>query len=113
MKPKGHNRPVRPKNPPALFSVWSDEGGEPRFPDPSTPVLSPECFVWIDSSRRPEAGDYVLVSKEDRMFFDRVVQKNARLSLKNHLSERISDPSVLILGVVVSGIEWFALPEDE
>jgi hypothetical protein len=113
MKPKGQNQPVRPQNQTALFSVWADEGGEPKFPDASTPVLSSNCFIWVDPARRPDAGDYVLVSEEGRMFFDRLIQKNGCLSLKNHLSGRIFDSSLLILGVVVSGIEWFAIPEDE
>jgi hypothetical protein len=101
MKPKGKSRPVHPQKPSTLFAVWAEEGGEPQFPDGATPPLP------------PEENQYVLVSVDERMSFDRLVRRDGNLCLENHISKGVSDPSILILGVVVSGIEWFALPEEE
>lgn len=113
MKPEGKSRPVHSLKPSTLFAVWAEEGGEPQFPDGATPPLSPECFIWIDPSLSPEENRYVLVSVDEKMSFDRLIRRDGNLCLENHVFKGVSDPSMLILGVVVSGIEWFALPEEE
>lgn len=113
MKTEGSSRNVHRILSTLPFSVWTDEAGKPQFPDETTPDLSDEYFTWIDPSRTPEEGQYVLVSWEEKMFFDHMVQRDGELTLENHTFERASNSSVLILGVVVSGIEWFAIPEGE
>ena len=113
MKPHRKANPVQSPNSSETFLVWTDESGHPRFPDKSTPDLPPEFFIHINPSLRPREGQYVLVSREQEMFFDRQVRKNEILTFEKQCPERDSDLSALILGVVVSGIEWFAVPEDE
>lgn len=96
----------------SLFNVWTDEAGNPCFPDSSTPALPPDCFVWVDPDRQPREGEYALLSMENKVVFDRLVRKDCQLSWERTASLPGSLPEVMVLGVVISGIEWLAIPEE-
>ena len=96
----------------SLFRVWTDEAGNPFFPDGSTPSLPPDCFVWMDASRQPREGEYALVSLENKVVFDRLIRKNGRLLWEKNADRNGSAQDPLVLGVVVAGLEWLAVPDD-
>jgi hypothetical protein len=99
-----------PSFPPAqIFAVWVDEGGQPRFPKGPEMGVPPEYFVHVDGSRGLCNGDFVLVSGPEEMFFARVGQTNGCLHRVDSGAIVLRDGSFLVLGVVVSGFEWFTI----
>jgi hypothetical protein len=102
-----------PKSMPrSAFAVWVDEGGQPRFPEESGAVIPEECFVHLDASRCPGEKDYVLVSGDGEMFFARVGKSPGSLHREDVGRMVLLESPLLVLGVVVSGFEWFTIPEN-
>ncbi|EQD25277.1 MAG: hypothetical protein D084_Lepto4C00197G0002 [Leptospirillum sp. Group IV 'UBA BS'] len=94
--------------PEQVFSVWVDEGGSPMFlEDPDSKIPS-ECFVHVDPRRIPAAGDYLLVSTLDGLFFGRTSEDGAFVRIEDRILPL--EAPLLVLGVVIAGFEWFALP---
>ncbi len=102
---------VSPKTRPSTFSVWTDEGGHPQFPSDEQSGISPEYFVWVDSSKSAEEGEFVLLSHKNRLIFDKVINERGNSSLEKNPGWCLSNPELLILGVVVSGAEWISISE--
>jgi hypothetical protein len=102
---------VFPETRPSTFSVWTDEGGRPQFPSNEQSGISPDCFVWVDSSKSAEKGDLVLLSHKNMMTFDKVIHEGGRICLEKNPDWSLSSSEILILGVVVSGEEWITISE--
>jgi len=96
-----------------IFSVWCDEGGQPKFLDDPEVQIPSEYFVHVDAGRAPVSGDYLLVSDEGKMFFARLDSRPGWLFRLDRGERTPFDPSLLVLGVVVSGFEWFTVDEIE
>lgn len=109
MTPKEKESPC-PSFPSAhIFAVWVDEGGQPRFPEDPGRGIPSENFVQVDGSRGHGSGDFVLVSGPEEMFFARVGQSHDCLHRVDSGAMILREGSFLVLGVVVSGFEWFTI----
>ena len=104
---------VSPETRSSTFSVWTDEGGSPQFPNEKQSAISSDYFVWIDSSKSAEVGQWVLLSTQNRMTFDRVIYGKRGLSLEKNPLWSLSDPDIYVLGVVISGFEWIDIAEGD
>ncbi|MHB1756521.1 MAG: hypothetical protein ACYCT9_03310 [Leptospirillum sp.] len=113
MNSEKRQQSVSPETRPSTFSVWTDEGGNPQFPTGKQAAISSECFVWIDSSKSPEVGQWVLLSTQNRMTFDRIIHGKRGLSLEKNPLWSLSDPEMIVLGVVIAGLEWIGIAAED
>lgn len=91
-----------------VFSVWVDEGGSPQFFEQPHCDIPPQFFVHLDAQRAHLPGDYVLASTLGGLFFGKVGVDGSSLLIGEQILPL--EPSLLILGVVIAGFEWFTLP---
>lgn len=87
--------------------------GETRNFPPRSSAISSDYFVWIDPSKSTEVGQWVLLSTQNRMTFDRIIHGKRGLSLEKNPLWSLSDPDIYVLGVVIAGLEWIDIAEGD